>query len=156
MELIIIVLGIVLDRITKLWAIRRLLGGRDICIVKDFLSFSYLENTGAAFGVFRNRLAFLIIITSIVLLLIIGYLIKVKPSSKVFRLSLTLIVSGAIGNLIDRIQYNYVVDFILVHYKNKYYFPVFNVADILVSCGAVLLAIYIIKEDENGKERIFS
>ncbi len=147
MEILVLLLGIAIDRFTKIWALNRLSKGPDIVILKDLLGFSYLENRGAAFGIFQNKLIFLVIITSIVMLGIIYFIIKYKPKSNLLRFSLMLIVSGAIGNLIDRLYYNFVVDFIVIHYKDVYYFPTFNVADMLVVIGTVLLAIYIIKED---------
>ena len=60
-----------------------------------------------------------------------------------------MIISGAFGNLFDRIVYKYVVDFILCHYKDVYYFPTFNVADMFVTCGTVLLAVYLIITPED-------
>lgn len=147
MEILVLLLGIAIDRFTKIWALNRLSKGPDIVILKDLLGFSYLENRGAAFGIFQNKLIFLVIITSIVMLVIIYFIIKYKPKSNLLRFSLMLIVSGAIGNLIDRLYYNFVVDFIVIHYKDVYYFPTFNVADMLVVVGTILLAIYIIKED---------
>jgi signal peptidase II len=66
------------------------------------------------------------------------------------KISFGLIISGAIGNIYDRIVYEYVVDFILLHYKDVYYFPTFNIADMLVVFGTAILAIYILKEDSNG------
>ena len=72
----------------------------------------------------------------------IVYLIKYKPSSKLLKLSLALVISGAIGNLIDRLYYKYVVDFISFHYKDVYYFPNFNVADILVVVGTFYCHLY--------------
>jgi signal peptidase II len=150
-EVLIIILGIVLDRITKIWAHNSLAKISEIVLIKGFLSFSYLENRGAAFGILQNKVLFLTLITFIIMLAIGYYLIKYKPNSKLLRISLALIISGAIGNLVDRVGYKYVVDFILVHYKNIYYFPTFNVADMLVVSGTLLLAIYLIKEDNNGK-----
>ncbi|MEW9093671.1 MAG: signal peptidase II [Clostridiaceae bacterium] len=155
MEIAIIILGIIIDRITKLWAVKNLSSGADIVIIKDFFQFSYLENPGAAFGIFRDKLFFLTGITSIITICLIIFLFKYKPTSILFRISLSLVISGAIGNLIDRIQYKYVVDFILVHYKDKYYFPTFNVADILVTCGAILLIFFILKEENYGDTGIF-
>ncbi|WP_315114465.1 signal peptidase II [uncultured Clostridium sp.] len=155
MEIIIIILGIVIDRITKFWAVKNLSSGTDMVIIKDFFQFSYLENTGAAFGIFRDKLFFLTGITSIITIALMVYLFKYKPTSILLRISLALIISGAIGNLIDRIQYKYVVDFILIHYKDKYYFPTFNVADILVTCGAILLIFFILKEENYGDKGIF-
>ncbi|RXM71484.1 signal peptidase II [Clostridium tetani] len=156
MEIIIIVLGIILDRVTKLWAIERLSIGEDIVVIKDFFSFSYLENRGAAFGIFKDKQLFLISITMVAILLMMFYLFINKTNPKILKISLSLIISGAIGNLIDRIKYRYVVDFIFFHYKDKYHFPIFNIADVLVSLGTILLIIFIIKEDGYEDRRIFS
>lgn len=140
-----------LDRITKMWALKDLAIGRDLIIIKNFFQFSYLENTGAAFGIFRDKTIFLAIITFTIVIGILFYLFKYKPQSLILRLSLAFIISGAIGNLIDRVYYKYVVDFILLHYKDMYYFPTFNVADIFVTMGTALLALYVIKEEKNGE-----
>ncbi|MBM7869352.1 signal peptidase II [Clostridium pascui] len=151
MEIIIIILGVILDRVTKMWALKNLAIGNDLIIIKNFFQFSYLENTGAAFGIFRDKTIFLAIITFIIAIGILFYLFKYKPQSLILRLSLAFIISGAIGNLIDRVYYKYVVDFILLHYKDVYYFPTFNVADIFVTMGTALLALYVIKEEKNGE-----
>ncbi|EJP6471177.1 signal peptidase II [Clostridium botulinum] len=147
MEIVILILGIALDRISKIWASNTLTSGKDIVIIKNLFSFSYLENRGAAFGIFQNRLIFLSLITTIVILGVAYFIIKYKPTSKLLKISLALIISGAIGNLIDRIYYKFVVDFIMLHYKDVYYFPTFNIADMLVVLGTALLAIYILKEE---------
>ncbi|EJO5346615.1 signal peptidase II [Clostridium botulinum] len=147
MEIIILILGVILDRISKIWALNKLASGNDIVIVRNLFSFSYLENRGAAFGIFQNKLIFLSLITAIVIFAVAYFIVKYKPNSKLLKVSLALIISGAIGNLIDRIYYKFVVDFILLHYRDVYYFPTFNVADILVVIGTVLLAIYILKEE---------
>lgn len=148
MEILIVLIGLVIDRITKIWALNRLTEGRDIVIIKNLFSFSYLENRGAAFGIFQNKVLLLSLVTSVVILGMIYYLVKYRPASKLLRYSLALIIGGAIGNLIDRFAYKYVVDFILLHYKDVYYFPTFNVADMMVVCGTFLFAICILK-DEN-------
>lgn len=150
MEIIIITTGLILDRLTKIWA-SSALKIQDIVIIKDFFSFSYLENRGAAFGIFQNKVILLALVTIAVLAGMVYYLIKYKPSSKLFKVSAALIISGAIGNLIDRVYYNYVVDFIMFHYKDVYYFPTFNVADIMVVAGTALMVIYLLKEDKDGK-----
>ncbi len=147
MEIIVLILGIFLDRISKIWALNTLASGRDIVVIKDLFTFSYLENRGAAFGIFQNRLIFLSLITVIVILGVAYFIVKYKPTSKLLKISLSLIISGAIGNLIDRIYYKFVVDFIMLHYKDVYFFPTFNVADTLVVIGTILLAIYILKEE---------
>lgn len=147
LTMIIIALGLVLDRITKKWAIASLKGSDGIIVIKDFFGFEYLENWGAAFGMLQNKQWLFILITIIVVAFMLGYLIKRRPTFKLTYISMAMIISGAIGNLIDRIAYNYVVDFILVHYKDVYYFPTFNVADILVCVGTFLLLICILKDE---------
>jgi signal peptidase II len=147
MEFLIIIIGLSLDRVTKIWALNALAQGKDIVVIKDIFSFSYLENRGAAFGIFQNKVLILSIVTSIVILGLVFYLIKFRPASKLLRYSLALIISGAVGNLIDRYVYKFVVDFIMLHYKNVYYFPTFNVADMLVVVGTILLAICILRDE---------
>jgi signal peptidase II len=147
MEFLIIFIGLIADRVTKIWALKSLSQTDGVVLIKNIFGFSYLENRGAAFGIMQNKVLFLSIITSIVILGLIFYLIKFRPASKLFRYSLALIISGAVGNLIDRFVYKFVVDFILVHYKDVYYFPTFNVADMFVVVGTLLLAVCIIKDE---------
>ncbi|MDT8716609.1 signal peptidase II [Clostridium sp. 19966] len=146
MEFIIIVLGIIADRVTKIAAAKALSGGNEVVIIKNLFSFSYVENVGAAFGIFANKQIILSIITLIILSLIIFYMYKSKIKSKFFRIGASLVIGGAIGNLIDRIYRGYVIDFILLHYKDVYSWPNFNVADICVVFGTISLAIYILKD----------
>ncbi|WP_139904250.1 signal peptidase II [Clostridium thermarum] len=146
MEIVIIILGFILDRVTKILSINHLKDSKDITVIKNFFEFQYVENRGAAFGIFQGRQYLLSIITSIVIIGVIVYLIKNRQKSKLLNISLAMIIGGALGNLYDRIIYNYVVDFISWHYKDVYYWPNFNIADILVVVGTALLALYIIKD----------
>jgi signal peptidase II len=153
MEFIIIIAGILLDRITKIWAASSLLGNGDIVVIKGVFSLSYLENRGAAFGIFQNRVYLLAAVTIIVLLGMVYYMLRYKPESRLLKISFAFIISGALGNLYDRLSYNYVVDFIMFHYKEVYYFPSFNVADMLVVSGTALMLLYLIKEEaKNGRD----
>lgn len=152
MEIIIIILGFILDRITKYCSLSYLKEKDSIIIIKNYFDFQYLENRGAAWGIFQNKLLLLSVITILVLTAMILYIIFKKPKSKLLRISLSLIISGALGNLYDRIYYKKVVDFIHVHYNNVYDFPTFNVADILVVIGTFLLALYIIRDEKHGKQ----
>ncbi|WP_291635709.1 signal peptidase II [Clostridium sp.] len=147
MELLIIFLGLLLDRLAKVWALSSLKGKDGIILIKDFFKLEYLENRGAAFGILQNKLILLALFTLLIVSGMIYYLIVYKPKSKFLRLSFALIISGALGNLYDRIFYKYVVDFILVHYKEVYYFPTFNIADSLVVVGTLILAISIVKDE---------
>ena len=145
MEIIIISIGILIDRLTKLGALKTLAKGEDVEVIKNFFNLAYLENKGAAFGIFQNKQIYLSIVTLIVVLGMLYYLFKYKPEDKILRISFSLIISGAIGNMYDRLVYKFVVDFIQIHYKG-HYFPTFNVADSLVVIGTCLLAISVIKE----------
>ena len=147
MEVLIIFLGLVLDRLTKVWALTSLKNSNGVTLIKDFFSLEYLENRGAAFGILQNKLILLALVTLLVISGMIYYIIKYKPKSKFLRISFALIISGALGNLYDRIFYRYVVDFVLIHYKEVYYFPTFNVADMLVVVGTLVLAISIVKDE---------
>lgn len=147
LEWLIIIFGLIADRVTKLWALSSLKNVDNITIIKNYFAFEYLENRGAAFGILQNKIWLLAIVTMLVIGGMIFYLVKYKPSSKILRVAMAMIISGAIGNLIDRMYYKYVVDFILVHYKDIYYFPTFNVADILVSVGTFFLIISILKDE---------
>lgn len=146
MEIIIIILGIILDRVTKIWASSSLTNSC-LEVVPNFFKLEYLENRGAAFGILQNRQWFLIVFTSLILVFVAYFLIRYrKQNHKIINISLSMIIAGALGNLFDRILYKYVIDFICVHYKDIYYFPTFNVADMFVVIGTFLLAIYIIKD----------
>lgn len=145
LELLIIIIGFIADRLTKIWAVT-LKTGEGIEVIKNFFTFEYLENRGAAFGILMNKQTFLSIFTIIIILGLIFYLFKYRPKTTILKVSLSMIISGALGNLYDRLIQNYVIDFIMVHYKDVYYFPTFNVADILVVVGTALLALCVIKE----------
>ena len=143
---IIIIIGLVLDRITKLWAVNSLMGQKDITIIKDFFDLSYLENRGAAFGIFQGKAYLLAAVTLVILVFLFVNYLRSKNKTKIFTWSTGLIISGAVGNLIDRLTLGYVVDFVTLHYKNSYYFPSFNVADMCITFGTGLLILYILKE----------
>lgn len=153
MEFLIVVLGLALDRVTKIWALKSLKEVSEIVVVKDFFSLYYLENKGAAFGMLQNKLLFLSIVTLAAVVGIVYYIMKYKPQSIILKISLALIISGALGNLFDRLYYKHVIDFFLVHYKDVYYFPVFNAADTFVVVGTILLALYMIRTPDK-EERI--
>ena len=133
---ILISIGILaLDIFTKYLA-KTVFTVNEIAVIKDILYFTYVENRGAAFGILQNKQWFFVIVTLLIIFAMLFYLIKYKPESKLLKLSLVFIMSGGIGNLIDRIRFGYVVDFIDVRVIN---YPVFNVADCFVVIGAVLL-----------------
>lgn len=131
-----VLLGI--DQLTKYWAANVLAVQGDVMLWPNVFHFSYVENRGAAFGMMQNKQWFFISVTIIVLIFILWYWRNI-PNNKWgywMKFALVLIISGAIGNLIDRVMLGYVVDFL---YFILIDFPVFNVADICVVVGVIIL-----------------
>lgn len=145
MGLIVILILLAVDIITKQWALNVLAKSNDITVIKGFFDLAYLENRGAAFGILQNKVIFLALITTIVVLIMVFYIIKYKPESKLLKYSFYLIIPGAIGNLVDRVRLGFVVDFLQFHYKDVYYFPTFNMADTFVVIGTALMILYVAK-----------
>ena len=119
-------------------------------IIEDVLHLTYLENTGAAFGILKDNRWVFLVISTVAIAGIIFYFIKFMPQNKLFQLSLAFILGGGIGNMIDRILLGYVVDFIDFRLIN---FAIFNVADSFVCIGAALMFIYVlfVESKENKK-----
>ena len=108
-----------------------------LLVINESILLAFCINLVVNFSVFYN--------------IVYKMLYKNRKKSKLLSVSLSLIISGALGNFYDRVVYKYVVDFICVHYKNTYYFPTFNVADVFVVCGTILLAIYILRMESDGE-----
>ena len=132
-----------LDQFTKAIIVRDLKGKENIVWIKNVFELEYLENTGAAFSSFMGKQGFLITLTVIVMALCIFEFVRIPDSKRFFLLKFTglLLISGAIGNLIDRIKQGYVVDFF---YFVPIDFPRFNVADIYVTVSMFLLIVLIV------------
>ena len=130
-----------LDQITKVYFTANRADFQEKEIIPDFFYLTYLENRGAAFSMLQNfRWGFVVITTLAIGIMIRFFLIH---QGRVARLSLSFLIAGAAGNLVDRIRQGFVVDF-LHFYPFGYNFPVFNVADICVNVGAALLAIWLL------------
>lgn len=136
-DILILVIGLAIDRITKIFAVSRLKDHPSVSLISGILELRYLENTGAAFGLLKNQKSFFILVTCVVLIVAL-YLIVKTPAKKKFVLVnvlTSLIVTGAIGNTLDRFIYGYVIDFIYFIVIN---FPIFNVADIYVTIASIV------------------
>lgn len=138
-ELIIILL-IGIDQISKLLALNYLKDIRSIPIIQNVFHLTYVENRGAAFGMFQNNQIVFIIVAVVASIVGLYYIYK-KKLNLLGNISIVLIISGAIGNLIDRVRLGFVVDYFDFRFIWDY---VFNVADIFVVVGTILLCIYII------------
>ena len=150
----IILVGIILDQITKWLSVKFLSKVATVPIIKNVIHLTYVENRGAAFGMFKDH-RWVFMVTSTVMLIVLSlYLYLGLAENKLYEISVAMIISGGIGNMIDRIALKYVIDFIDFRLIN---FAVFNGADSFVCVGAGLLVLAlmrdIIKESKESKER---
>lgn len=151
-SILFVILLVVLDQASKIYlTLVNKTSPIDLEVIRGFFRITYTCNDGAAFSILKGKRVFFIIMTIIVVCLIVYYLLKNKVYW-VEKYSLLLIISGAVGNLIDRIMYGYVIDF-LDFIIFGYDFPVFNIADSFITIGAIGLIISILflnKEGENA------
>ena len=141
---ILLIIGLCLiDQISKLLVIKYLSNNDSFIIINNLLKFLYIKNTGISFGILGGRV-YVIIALSI---LIISYMISefIKSKNKLHLISSVLIISGAFGNLIDRIFRGYVVDFISFSFFG-YEMAIFNIADSFITIGVILYIISILLE----------
>ena len=132
---------VLIDQGIKIIVIEFLKPVEYIDFINGFLRFRYVENTGAVFGSFATHTVFLTIFSIILLGVVIFYLYTNKNKSKFINMCLLLMISGGIGNVIDRVRLHYVVDYIEPVFVN---FAVFNFADCLITVGAFALIFYLI------------
>lgn len=142
-DFMLFVILVIADQLTKHLAVVRLKNQAAYNLINGILEFNYLENRGAAFGVLQNRKYFFVFVALIFIGVIVFVLIKVPTQKKYYSLNilLVMIAAGAVGNMIDRVRYDYVVDFI---YLVCIQFPIFNVADIYVTTATVILVFQIL------------
>ena len=138
------------DQLIKFFAERDLAPAGEKVVIKGFLGWEYVQNTGAAFGSFANNTKVLSIITGVIILIGLAAIIMKKINNKFLLTVAVMIISGGIGNLIDRIAKGYVTDYIKVLFID---FPVFNFADILVTCGSFMLIIYLLWDIYNDRKK---
>ncbi|HHU48419.1 MAG: signal peptidase II [Caldicoprobacterales bacterium] len=141
LESFIILFIVAADQITKYIAVQYLKPLRTVPVLEGIFSLSYVENSGAAFGILQNQRWFLILLPALIIAAIIVYLVIHRNESLLFRICLAVILGGAFGNLIDRIFLGFVVDMFQATFIE---FPVFNVADIAVVCGTIVLALLLL------------
>lgn len=144
-------LVIVLDQLSKAWIINHFFIGESISILSVF-NLVLAHNSGAAFSFLNDaggmqRWLFSIIAVAASVWII--WLLRRHRAQVLFALALSMILGGALGNLIDRLAYGYVVDFLSFHW-DEHYFPAFNVADSAISCGAFLLILESFTKDKHG------
>ena len=150
-EAVLTALLVILDQATKLAAVSALKDGGPYVLIPGVFQLQYLENRGAAFGLLQNARIFFLAVTLIALAAVIYVLVRLPLKRKyiVLRFLMVLIAAGAVGNMIDRVFLGYVRDFL---YFSLIDFPIFNVADIYVTCATILLILLLLfyyKEEDD-------
>lgn len=142
---IVIVISVLLDQLTKLIVLNHMALSESVPFIPHILAFTHVHNYGAAWGIFSNHRWVFIAVTAVAIVLLPILLYRYRKLHFLFGFSLSLIIGGAVGNMIDRVFRGYVVDFFEFEFID---FPVFNVADICVTVGTALMFIYIVFLDK--------
>lgn len=137
--LLIILLLTGLDQWTKYLTVSHISLHETVPVIPNVLSLSYYQNTGAAWNILEDQMIFFYIVTIIVLGVLIYLLVKEYRQNKLTSLLLSVMIAGALGNFIDRLMHQYVIDMIKLEFIN---FPIFNLADSYLTVGAIGLLIY--------------
>ena len=150
LPIIAVIVLIILDQGTKFWALASLKPIHNMTLMEGFMDLTFVENRGVAFGMFSGQRWFILLLTGVIAVGLIWFYVTMPKKKEYFplRVSLVLVLSGAIGNIIDRLFRGYVVDFFEFTF---FEWPVFNVADIYVVVGVILLALmilFVVKDED--------
>ncbi|MBI2712273.1 MAG: signal peptidase II [Bdellovibrio sp.] len=148
-----------LDQITKSMILDKFRLGESISVLQGYFNITYVQNKGAAFGMLAQanpafRVPFFLIVPLVALGSIAYIFRKIPDQDKKLAIALSLVIGGAVGNLIDRVTLGYVVDFLDFHWQWGYHFPAFNVADsaICVGVGLVILDLFAPEEGKSHRK----
>jgi signal peptidase II len=149
--------SLALDQLTKTWVVNTLAFTDRVSVIEGFFYLTHVRNPGAAFSLFADapeaiRAPFFIVTTLIALALIISFFRKLSPGDRLSALALGLILGGAVGNLIDRLVYGEVVDFLHLRLWSGYSWPDFNVADSSIVIGVALLVLELFASEGESLE----
>ena len=127
---------VTLDQVSKSWVRANM---PQVELLPGFLDFIYVENYGSAFGLFANQTFLLVTVVIAIILIILLFLRYLSPASILSIASIGLILGGAVGNLIDRLRFGYVTDFIDIHLQEIFHWFTFNIADAAITVGIITL-----------------
>lgn len=149
------VLVIVVDQATKHWFEANFSLYQKVDVIPGYFAWTLAYNTGAAFSFLADhngwqRWLFAVIAIGVSVVLVV-WMTRLKASETWLAVALALVLGGALGNLYDRVVLGHVVDFILVHWQNRWYFPAFNIADSAITVGALMLALDMLKGNKTGE-----
>ena len=148
--------GLLADQASKLYVDRVMALHRSIPVLDGLFNFTYLRNRGAAFSFLSDaswRLPFFILVSVIAGVVILVALKKMREDQKLAQVSLAMIFSGAIGNLIDRVRLGEVIDFLDVYWQSHHW-PAFNIADSLICVGVALIALDMYREEQKQNSMV--
>lgn len=148
-------LVLVLDQWSKLYIDKSMTLHSSISVIEGFFNITYLRNKGAAFGILASssyRLPFFLLISTIAVIVILVAVSKMRDDQNMNVAALSLIFSGALGNMIDRVRLGEVIDFLDVHWKGHHW-PAFNIADSAICVGVFILAIDMLLEERREKQK---
>lgn len=149
---------VAIDQITKMYVHLHFQVGETVTVIPGFFNFTYVRNPGAAFGFLAQshpefRDIFFLTMPPVALVIIL-MILRGVPNNDYWQIfSLSSIFGGAIGNYIDRLQFRYVIDFLDFHYKDLYTYPAFNVADMAIVGGVMILIVIMIIEGRQEKKK---
>lgn len=155
-----VILTLVIDQWTKHLVHMSFRWGESVEVIKNIFALTYVRNSGAAFGLMHRAPAwfrdpFFIVVPVAAMIVIAVLFIKLKDDQKGTAWSLSLILGGAVGNLIDRLRFGYVIDFLDFHWKEVYHWPAFNVADSCIVVGVALMFLQsLLQGQADGKTQL--
>lgn len=150
--IVIIIVGVLVDQLTKLMITGSIELYETIKLIPNFLYLTFVKNTGAAWSILEGNMLFFYLITVVALGFMVYYLVRLEAHHKLEILAMGLLISGTLGNFIDRLWLQYVRDFIGMIFFG-YYFPIFNVADMLLTFGVIIMAFAIIRKESHENNR---
>ncbi|MGB7648056.1 MAG: signal peptidase II [Pseudomonas fluorescens] len=153
--LVLSVLVLVIDQLSKAHFEGALQMYQQIVVIPDYFSWTLAYNTGAAFSFLADSSGWqswlFALIAVVVSAVLVVWLKRLGRDDTWLAIALALVLGGALGNLYDRIALGHVIDFILVHWQNRWYFPAFNFADSAITVGAIMLALDMFKSKKTGE-----
>ncbi len=150
--IIISIILLCIDQISKLLVVNLLTKTNSIAIIKNFFYLTYINNDGAAFSILVGKRVLLILIAVLVIVMLIRYIKKNNIQNKLELVSISLIIGGSLGNLMDRVVRGYVIDFLDFKIFN-YNFPIFNIADTFIVIGVIMQLLKELRKENNLDSR---
>ena len=150
---------VILDQLSKLAVIKTIAEDEIVPVIDKVIHFTHIKNEGAAFGIFSEHRWVFIVVSLIAVVAITYYVVRTRPQGKFYRFGLGFVVGGGIANLIDRIAFGKVTDFIdleFLHFTvfgKNFDFAVFNIADCFVTVGCIMIIIHVIGKEINERKQ---